>query len=738
MDDISGQRIEDRLTQRELEIVGLVARGLTNQEIADELFIAFETVKWYLKQIYGKLHVSNRAQAIAATHAAGLLDGTTTVRELPEPRHTLPRQPTPFVGRTTELAQLREHLNDPGCRLLTVMGLGGMGKTRLATEAAAAQLPRFRDGVYFMALAPLDDPNQIPNEIAEVLRLSFAPGQPLKAQLFSYLHDKQMLLVLDNIEHLLAGAGLVQELLQAAPASKIIVTSRERLLLQSEVVFRLGGLDFAGAIAPDAAGSSAAQLFLQSARNVKPSFELTQDSLDALRSICRLMRGMPLGILLAASWLDTLSITEIAQEIERSFEFLDGQWRDLPERQRSLTAVFAHSWKLLTEAERSAMRCFSIFRGGFTRESAEQVATASLTTLAGLVNKSLLTRDASGRFDVHELLLQYSASELDKYPDERQGIQARHANYYANFMHECWIPIRSATMEAVLAEIEVEIDNIRSAWHVMVDQSQFRRLLMVARVLWYFLMVRARYEEGLDLFGRAANKLHALPPGEARDLALGEVLHNLGFFLTANGQPDKGKELAEESLARLQGHQAEEMMARAYITLCRSEFLLGEYHEMKIHTQRGIAVAQLIPDPWYRGPCLFLLGMAEVQLGNYDDGLRAGEEALDYLGKAGDAYYQGLCSSLVLGRAALRIGRYTEAKQFYLRSLAYFESIHDHFEIAQANRDLSEVYAFTKEYDASKRACKTACATMRERARQVTSFPICDWYPKSPNCRAST
>ena len=413
---------------------------------------------------------------------------------------------------------------------------------------------------------------------------------------------------------------------------------------------------------------------------------------------------MPLGILLAASWVDTLSITEIAQEIERNFAFLEGQWRDLPERQQSLQMVFEHSWKLLTEAERSAMTWLSIFRGGFTREAAEQVASLELKVLTSLVSKSLLARDSAGRFDMHELLRQFSASKLDRNPDERQEAQARHATYYAIFVDERWALIRSAHMKAVVAEIESEIDNIRTAWHEIVDQMQVPQLLMVARVLWYFFQIRARYEEAIDLFRRAVNILQALPASEARNLALGEVLHSLGRFVTASGQPDQGKALAEDSLARLRGPQAAEIKLPIYFTLCRAAFFLGEYHAMKGYAQQGMAVAQQIHDPWYMGPCLFLLGMAEVHLGHYDAALHAGVAALDYLGQVGDAYYRGLCSSMVLGQAALRTGRYEDAKQAYLRSLTYFESIHDHFEIAQAQRDLSEVYVFTEEYDAARHA----------------------------------
>jgi DNA-binding CsgD family transcriptional regulator len=198
MDDRNSQPVGDQLTQRELEILRLTADGLTNKAIAERLFVAFETVKWYLKQIYSKLHVSNRAQAIAVAHATGLLDGTWAKSGPSAPQHNLPDQPTPFIGRASELAQLAEQLADPECRLLTIVGPGGMGKTRLALEAAAAQLPRFQDGVYLTSLAPLFDPNLIPTAIAEALQLSFAPGQPPKNQLINYLRGRQILLVLDS------------------------------------------------------------------------------------------------------------------------------------------------------------------------------------------------------------------------------------------------------------------------------------------------------------------------------------------------------------------------------------------------------------------------------------------------------------------------------------------------------------------------------------------------------------
>ena len=707
MDRPSNKPEEDQLTSRELEILTLIANGLTNQQIADRTFVAFETVKWYLKQIYGKLQASNRAQAVFAARALGLIDALAPPQEQQETPHNLPSQLAAFVGRENELAQLDRLLNTPECRLLTVAGLGGMGKTRLALEAANAQLPRYHDGVYFVALAPLTESSQMPATIAEAARLSIAPGQPLISQLLSYLRDKQMLLILDNFEHLLAGADLLRDVLQATSSVKMIVTSRERLRLQDEVVFRLGGLTYADLMAPEtAARSSAVELFLLSARRVNPSFELTSDTLGALHSISQALDGMPLGILLAASWIEVLSPVEIAQEIERSFEFLEGQWRDLPERQRSLVAVFESSWNLLSEVERSAMRCFSIFRGGFSRVAAEEVAGASLATLTALVNKSFLARDSNGRFEMHELLRQYATRKLDSYPEEREQFRKRHAAYYAAMMDQSWTPIRTAELKSVVDGIEVEIDNIRSAWTTMLDQALLPHLTMTARVLWYFLMVQARYDEAIELFGRGVDKLQRLPPSEARDIALAEMLHSQGFFFTAIGQPDNGKALSEASLARLQGLHADEIRARAYITLSRSEHYLGRPTGIKSLAQQGLAVARSFRDPWHIGIFLFLIGFAEVQSDNFEEGRRTGEEALSYLVKAGDVYYEGLCSSLVLAHAALGTGRYADAERFYLAGLTYFESIDDQFEIAQTRRDLSELYALMADYGAALQTCR--------------------------------
>ncbi|NIP18555.1 MAG: hypothetical protein GWM87_10630, partial [Xanthomonadales bacterium] len=391
-------------------------------------------------------------------------------------RHNLPVQPTPFVGREAELAELARLLGDPDVRLLTVLGAGGMGKTRLALEAAAAQLDNFQHGVYFVPLASLQSAEAIVPTVAEALGFRFHEGGEPRQQLLNYLRSKNKLILLDNFEHLLAcperghsvrsrrdGLGLVSDVLETAPDVKILSTSRARLNVQGEHLFHLAGMDFPDWETPeDALHYSAVKLFLQSARRVRPGFELAAADLRHVARICRLVGGMPLGILLAAGWLEMLAPAEIAAEISQSLDFLETDLRDVPERQRSMRAVFDHSWSLLTEREREVFQGLSVFRGGFTRQAAQQVTGASLRELMALVNKSLLQRDPRGRYEIHELLRQYAAEKLEG-SEVAEGVRQRHADFYLALAEEAEPELEGAEPAVWLSQLDAEQGNLRAA-----------------------------------------------------------------------------------------------------------------------------------------------------------------------------------------------------------------------------------------------------------------------------------
>ena len=339
-----------------------------------------------------------------------------TTDELNLIKHNLPAESTPFIGREAEIETLSHFLADPATRLVTILGMGGMGKTRLALATArqyisldSTQPSPFENGIYFIPLAPLHAANAVILTLAESVQFSFYAAHNPKQQLLDFLREKSMLLVMDNFEHVLDAANLVGDILEAAPNVKIIVTSRERLNLRGETVFNIGGMALTDWENLDTAqDNNAVKLFLQSARRVQPSFDLKADDLPHLAQIFQMVQGMPLGIELAAAWVDALHLEEIAQEIQQNRHFLETEMRDVPERHRSIRAVFEYSWHLLGDSERDIFTYLSVFRGGFTRDAAIAVTGIGLRALTTLVNKSLISRDSDGRYHIHVLIREYA------------------------------------------------------------------------------------------------------------------------------------------------------------------------------------------------------------------------------------------------------------------------------------------------------------------------------------------
>jgi len=501
MDWHSDQEMLDPLTEREWDILRLIAAGLSNGEIAAQLILSLGTVKWYNTQIFDKLGVKNRTQAIARLRQMGRLDASPAAA----PAHHLPAQPMPLIGRETELGSILKLLTVDGCRLLTLVGPGGMGKTHIAVEAAARLVDHFPDGVYFVPLAPLTYAEDILPTLANALAYPFAEGKDPLRQFISHIQARRILLLLDNFDNLLDGADLVSELLGGAPATKMIVTSRERLNLQQETVFRLGGIqppDTATGV--DALENDAVRLFVGRARQARPDFSPDGRDLAAIARICRLVEGMPLGIVLAAAWMEMLSPEEIAAEIARSLDFLQTEMRNMPERHRSIRGVFESAWNRLTEQERGVFAQLAVFRGGFTREAAQGVAGATLPTLMALVNKSLLRRDPDGRFSIHELLRQYASEQLER----SGGADAASAAHSQHYLYDLGGRVDQA---GGLDEVEADIDNLRIAWSWAVGQHDYAAIDAALDNLHHFCIRRSRYWDALKFFNQALDLAEPSP-----------------------------------------------------------------------------------------------------------------------------------------------------------------------------------------------------------------------------------
>jgi len=337
-------------------------------------------------------------------------------QKTPAALSSLPASLTSFVGREAELARLVELLRDDDCRLLTLTGAGGIGKTRLALEAARQFLPPaemlFREGVFFVPLEEVTSAALLVPALAEALRLALAERRDPLEQLCAFLRPKALLLVLDSFEHLVSSAGALIEILRAAPAVKLLATSREALNLYEEWVFPVEGLPLPPAgIGVEVEQNSAVQLFAQRARRAHLGFSL-QHELRAVARICRLVEGMPLGIELAASRTRTLSCEAIAGAIAHTLDALSVTYLDLPPRHRSLRAVFEHSWDLLAEPEQAVLARLSALRGDFDFAAAGALAGANVRILSALTERSLLRRTLAGRYEMHELLRQFCAEKL--------------------------------------------------------------------------------------------------------------------------------------------------------------------------------------------------------------------------------------------------------------------------------------------------------------------------------------
>jgi len=423
-------------------------------------------------------------------------------------KHNLPSGLTPLLGRTAELEALSSMLLDHTHLLITIIAPGGMGKTRLALELGQRLVGDFKDGVFFVELAPIIEGELILPAISQSIGYQVQPGErDLMQQLADYLHDKEMLLILDNFEQVTDGTQYVDKLLRSCPQLKSLVTSRQRVGIMGESHFLLAGLDLPGRNSLDLPTSYPAfELFQDAARRARPDFSLNRDNLPHVVQICQLVQGMPLGILLAAQWVSMLSPAEILAELQQGLDLLEAEGSELPDRQRSIRVVFDYAWNMLNEIEQGVFSRMSVFRGGFSRQAGQAVAGAGLRQLQSLTGKALLTWEAErGRYTVHELVRQYAAERLRLSGREAEA-RAQHADY---FLHELAVAasgLKGAAQLPTLDRIEIEFGNIRAAWLWAIENREPDLLGGAIEGMYLFCRLRSRLDDGRALFGKARDQ----------------------------------------------------------------------------------------------------------------------------------------------------------------------------------------------------------------------------------------
>lgn len=694
------QAAAPQMTRRELEILAFLAEGMTNTEIAERTGLTLHTVKWYLKEIFSKLHVSNRTQA------AQKLRQMRTSPPAPLADHSATGLPaslllSPLVGRERELHDLMALLSDSQVRQITVYGIGGIGKTHLAVEAARQFISSDRR-IVFASLARLDASGDPLAAVATTLKLptglSADPLQDLRA----FFHDQPALLILDSFEHLDTSSTRITDLLAQTDQLTILVTARQALHLQGEVLFPLEGLALPahpGAEAREA--SPAVQLFVQRARAFQAGFTPDAAQLHEIALICRMVNGMPLAIELAAGWIGMLDLRQIRERIAQNIDFLSSEARDREPRHRSIHAVFDWSWALLSATERHILVGLSVFSDSFTLEAAEIVTGADPRALKRLVYKALIQRSGEARFMMQNLLRQFISETPECLPDLLDGFRRRHAEYYLGFaaressrlaltLDISLLPAMHAEQVHMVAGWQYALSHglydlllhaasggcytdLANIWHecdviyaeTLAHISEAAQPILAGRLYWYraLFALRARRPEMMTYAEKCIALLADAPDLQYQfEAGCAAVLLTLGLALDGQA-PDvleprlRQADALAEQIQAAGGNLYLELIARSVRPMIA--FLRGELAEA---ASSGEAFFRWLPPhvTWHvgflhvnMGECYLELGDPAHALAHFERAYSVGMAAGDTLAVLASAYFRSLHEA---GQEAFDIG----------------------------------------------------------------------------------
>lgn len=661
----------------------------------------------------------------------------------------LPPQPTVFVGREDEIAGVMEMLADSHCRLLTLVGEGGIGKSRLAIEVAERSLGYYPDGIKFVDLQAIYTSDAFLQVMADALNCPLAGHLTPFEQLLNFLREKDMLLLLDNFEQLLPEQSemIVSDLLNGCAQLTILLTSREVLNLRQEWVWRVTGLTFPQEHTIESPENyDAVRLFTERARHVRSDF-LIENDLPHILHICQLVEGMPLALELAAGWLKVLPCKAIAEEIRQNLDFLNSHQRDLPARHRSIRAVFEQCWSLLSPQELSVINRLSIFKGGFRREAAEQVAGATLETLLQLTNRSLLRLESDGRFHIHELVRQYAAEQID----DVTSLLNAHCAYYAGFLRQRHGDLFGGHQLAASEEIAEELENIRAAWKWAVEQNNAEALSYITGPYALFCQFRGRYLESQNAQGSVVQQMLSMEATPETNITLLYLLSSTGWMHIRLGQLDQAEVIFQQceaicmqrGISPTLGYASDPTLGRAVAALVRGNYVEAERlakdardraeaspdgaSDLRVAT-RTLAEAYLRQgkhdlaqhyawtayqlcdengDRWFMAYCLTTLGELAIETEAFAAAKKHFESAYGLRHEMRDP--EGMALVLAyLGDLALREQSFNEALQYYDESRTLYQQISDPGGLARALTGLSRTHLSLRYYQAASKTCQKA------------------------------
>lgn len=603
----------------------------------------------------------------------------------------LPLPPAPLVGRRQEMADLCALLLRDEVRLVTLLGPAGVGKTRLSLAVAAELSADFEDGVVWVSLAAVADPEAVGGAIAQVLGVRETAGEPLQEQIATNLRGRLIFLVLDNFEQVIGAAPLVGELLATCPGLTMLVTSREPLRLLTEWLFDLEGLEYPqdGAVA-DLEAFDAVRLFIQRARQMQRRWTFTEDEALAVARICRLVEGLPLAIELAASAIRERSGREIARDLESSLRSLAFAAHDLPERHQSIWAALEHSWQLLSIEEQRVFPRLAVFRGGFQEEGAKSIAGVSTRMLGALAGKSLLRQttepDGTRRYRLHELVQHYAGEKLRDVGEEAH-IQAAHLQYYLALAERAEPLLIGREQPVWLLRLESEHDNLRVALGRALTDGKIEAGLRLAAALERFWYLRGYWSEGRAWLARMLRAAETTRPSLTRGralLAAGELAHFQSDYAAAAAAFAASKVIFQELGDDLQLAMAWQGMA----FVARNQ---GDFEREQQLWEQILPVFRADGDPWNIGNALHGLGSAIHAQGDLKQASRLFDEGLSYYRSVGSI--GAITSSLIFAaRIAREGGELARARTLCEEGLQLAREIGNKHGMAWALRELGSIH----------------------------------------------
>lgn len=630
---------------------------------------ALETFQAFQKQLSAELNMPVTAETrlladqIKEANVRAKTDIEVPKALSPRPMRAaeLPQALTPFIGRTLELLDLAQLLAEPHVRLVTLLGHGGMGKSRLALQVLEEQKDKFKDGVAFISLAPLSVSRDIPIAVAKSLDLNLTGDMPVQDEVIRFLKDKQMLLVFDNYEHLLEGAQFVQDLLTHVQQSKFLCTSRELLQIPNEHIYDLMGLN----VPTDNdeshfEASDSVQFFLRSARRVSKDFRLEQGEKADLINLCRKLQGMPLALELAATWLRLFSIHDLIKELDQDLDLLESSGQEVDERHKSMRIVFEQSFSLLNDQEKQVLAQLSVFQGGFDRKAAATVADASVRVLLSLVNKSLLRTTASGRFSILEVVKQYAAEKLSN-----QSAYKNHAEYYLNLVVQQGQQFYSKDPKPHLLAVEQNLENVKTAWRWAVKENAFEDIARAERELSFYFDIRARLQEGITLFQEA---IEPLTIKQSNPAVLAKLLVSQATLYRWAGMTELSHSKSEEATGLINPEDDYETYCEALTALSFAYELKGDLARAKTYIDKAFNLAKESNNEDLQLTTTKALAFSEHMIRNYQEAEQLYKAALKAYRQKDDTLRIAEVLSNY-GEMKLELGQLLEAKRMLIEAL---------------------------------------------------------------------